>query len=89
MEATTELVWGVLLWVDAATFPSSPVEVNRDTGETMRSIEKKETKLNPLGCRPRGLVLNFLKRGSIVVQNGDQPRYPNFTCGFPRFKAER
>ena len=41
--------------MDAVTFPSSPVEVNRDTGETMRSIEKK-SKFNPLGCGPRGLV---------------------------------
>ena len=50
IEARTELVvWGVLLWVDAATFPSSPVEVNRDTGETMRSMERKESKaLTPL-----------------------------------------
>ena len=36
--------------MDAATFPSSPVEVNRDAGETIRSIrkEKEEMKIfNP------------------------------------------
>ena len=69
--------------MDAATFPSSPVEVNRDAGETIRSIrkEKEEMKyLIPLGYGPRGLVVQIIKkRGLIVVQNGDQPRYPNFT----------
>ena len=40
--------------MDAVTFPSIPVEVNRDTVGTMRSIER--SRFNPLGCGPRGLV---------------------------------
>ena len=50
--------------MDAATFPSSPVEVNRDTGETMRSIEiKEEQKFNPLGCRAERIRPKYKKSG--------------------------